>query len=66
MYCSGRQPSTNGAETEIALMAFLVGPRSSFSRLYDRAKQLSLASKIGILCGSCRTVAADDTEEETR
>lgn len=66
MYCDGRRPSTSGAETEIELMAFLVGPHRSLSRLYDRAKQLSLASKIGILCGSCRTVAADDTEEETR
>ncbi len=66
MYCDGRRLSTDGSEIEVALVVFLVGPRSSFPRLYDRAKQLSLAAKIGILCGSCRVVAADDTEEETR
>lgn len=66
MYCAARQPSTDGAEIEVALVALSAGPRRSIPRLYDRAKQLSLAAKIGILCGSCRAVAADAREQETR
>ena len=59
MYFDGRRPSTDGAEIEVALVALSAGPRSSIPRLYDRAKQLSLAAKVAILCGSCRAVAAD-------